>query len=88
MPGRGSIVVRMSPDVSVSSAADSQPPDLQWYVDDLIAHGVRRVHTLAWRDLDDPDAGGSEVHADTPSMARRATVASERREVFTAAQGY
>ena len=38
--------------------------DLQRYVDDLIAHGVRRVHTLAWRDLDDPDAGGSEVHAD------------------------
>jgi glycosyltransferase involved in cell wall biosynthesis len=37
---------------------------LQYYVDDLIAHGVRRVHTLAWRDLDDPDAGGSEVHAD------------------------
>ena len=26
--------------------------------------GVRRVHVLAWRDLDDPDAGGSEVHAD------------------------
>ena len=33
-------------------------------VDDLIARGVRRVHVLAWRDLDDPDAGGSEVHAD------------------------
>ncbi len=26
--------------------------------------GVRRVHVLAWRDLDDPDAGGSEIHAD------------------------
>ena len=26
--------------------------------------GVRRLHVLAWRDLDDPDAGGSEVHAD------------------------
>lgn len=25
---------------------------------------MRRVHVLAWRDLDDPDAGGSEVHAD------------------------
>ncbi len=25
--------------------------------------GVRRVHVLAWRDLDDPDAGGSELHA-------------------------
>ncbi len=30
----------------------------------LIAAGVRRIHVLAWRDLDDPDAGGSEVHAD------------------------
>ena len=30
----------------------------------MIAGGVRRVHVLAWRDLDDPDAGGSEVHAD------------------------
>jgi glycosyltransferase involved in cell wall biosynthesis len=42
----------------------SSDPDLQQYVDDLIAHGIRRIHTLAWRDLDDPDAGGSEVHAD------------------------
>jgi glycosyltransferase involved in cell wall biosynthesis len=37
-------------------------------IDDLAADlrvaGVRRVHVLAWRDLDDPDAGGSEVHAD------------------------
>jgi glycosyltransferase involved in cell wall biosynthesis len=31
---------------------------------EMIAAGVRRVHVLAWRDLDDPDAGGSEVHAD------------------------
>jgi glycosyltransferase involved in cell wall biosynthesis len=27
--------------------------------------GLRRVHVLAWRDLDDPEAGGSEVHAST-----------------------
>jgi glycosyltransferase involved in cell wall biosynthesis len=26
--------------------------------------GLRRVLLLAWRDLDDPEAGGSEVHAD------------------------
>jgi glycosyltransferase involved in cell wall biosynthesis len=38
--------------------------DLAWYADDLRRHGVRRIHVLAWRDLDDPDAGGSEVHAD------------------------
>ena len=38
--------------------------DLAWYVDDLQARGIRRIHVFAWRDLDDPDAGGSEVHAD------------------------
>ncbi len=38
--------------------------ELQRHADELMQLGVRRVHTLAWRDLDDPDAGGSEVHAD------------------------
>jgi glycosyltransferase involved in cell wall biosynthesis len=33
-------------------------------VADLLDQGIRRVHVLAWRDLDDVDAGGSEVHAD------------------------
>lgn len=33
-------------------------------VADVLDHGVRRVHVVAWRDLDDDDAGGSEVHAD------------------------
>ena len=27
--------------------------------------GLRRVSMLAWRDLDDPEAGGSEIHAST-----------------------
>ena len=27
------------------------------------AAGLRRVHVVAWRDLDDPEAGGSELHA-------------------------
>jgi glycosyltransferase involved in cell wall biosynthesis len=26
--------------------------------------GIRRIHLVAWRDLDDPEAGGSELHAD------------------------
>ncbi len=34
------------------------------YAADLRDLGIRRVHVLAWRDLDDIDAGGSEVHAD------------------------
>ncbi|MEZ5381321.1 MAG: glycosyltransferase family 4 protein [Microthrixaceae bacterium] len=27
--------------------------------------GIRRIHMLGWRDLEDPEAGGSEVHAST-----------------------
>mgnify|MGYP003136061736 CR=1 FL=1 len=38
--------------------------ELDGYVADLIARGIRRILVLAWRDLDDRDAGGSEVHAD------------------------
>ncbi len=29
----------------------------------MMRMGTRRIHVLAWRDLDDPDAGGSELHA-------------------------
>jgi glycosyltransferase involved in cell wall biosynthesis len=43
---------------------DSAPFTLPELAADMIGRGVRRVHTLAWRDLDDDDAGGSEVHAD------------------------
>jgi glycosyltransferase involved in cell wall biosynthesis len=46
------------------TAADPDGADLAWYIDDLRGRGIRRVHVLAWRDLADPDAGGSEVHAD------------------------
>lgn len=38
--------------------------ELQAHADALISRGIRRVHVLAWRDLADEDAGGSEVHAD------------------------
>lgn len=46
--------------------ADPDPPAARTdeLVADLITRGIRRVHVLAWRDLDDIDAGGSEVHAD------------------------
>lgn len=37
---------------------------------DLAARaGLGRIHILAWRDLDDPEAGGSELHVD--QVARR-----------------
>jgi glycosyltransferase involved in cell wall biosynthesis len=29
----------------------------------LHSHGIERIESFAWRDLADPDAGGSEVHA-------------------------
>ena len=35
--------------------------------------GIRRVHVLGWRDLADPEAGGSEIHFD--EVARRWAVA-------------
>jgi glycosyltransferase involved in cell wall biosynthesis len=42
-----------------------EPQDqLRTDADALIARGVQRIHVLAWRDLDDDEAGGSEVHAD------------------------
>ncbi|MGD9997872.1 MAG: glycosyltransferase family 4 protein [Ilumatobacteraceae bacterium] len=46
------------------STAESSVPSLDELAADLIDRGVRRIHSLAWRDLDDDDAGGSEVHAD------------------------
>jgi glycosyltransferase involved in cell wall biosynthesis len=39
-------------------------PTIEDLAAEMIAVGRRRVHVLAWRDLDDVDAGGSEVHAD------------------------
>ncbi len=44
--------------------AGAAQPEIDRLVGEIIERGVRRVHVLAWRDLDDPDAGGSEVHAD------------------------
>ena len=39
-------------------------PDSRQKLGDLAAAaGIRRIHMLAWRDLDDVEAGGSEVHA-------------------------
>jgi len=51
-------------DATTGSTTDAAGRDLAWYVDDLRRRGIHRVHVLAWRDLDDVDAGGSEIHAD------------------------
>ena len=42
----------------------TDPPTLDRLTADLAQPGITRVRSFAWRDLDDPDAGGSEVHAD------------------------
>jgi len=48
----------------MSDSPPASAPSIAEMAEEMIAHGVRRVHVLAWRDLDDADAGGSEVHAD------------------------
>jgi glycosyltransferase involved in cell wall biosynthesis len=55
-------------------------------VEDLHRWGVHRVHVLAWRDLDDPDAGGSELHADE-FMRRWSSAGLEVVQRTSAAKG-
>ena len=38
--------------------------DLPAQIERLRSAGIQRVESFAWRDLDDPEAGGSELHAD------------------------
>ena len=45
------------PDEPVHEPTEGSLADL------VAASGLERVHILAWRDLEDPEAGGSEVHA-------------------------
>src|SRR6266542_4448905 len=56
----------MNPTPPSSSSRAPDPADEITKIGDLAAQaGIRRVSMLAWRDLDDPEAGGSEVHAST-----------------------
>jgi glycosyltransferase involved in cell wall biosynthesis len=54
------------PLVAAPGAAD-RPNHVRSDRDELAAvaaaAGIRRIHIVAWRDLDDPEAGGSEQHA-------------------------
>ena len=52
----------IEPPVDPSRAGGSRP-DLGKIGDLAAEAGLRRVHLLAWRDLADVEAGGSEVHA-------------------------
>ncbi len=49
---------------NAATSTSTTQPTIEQLAVDMIAVGCRRVHVLAWRDLDDADAGGSEVHAD------------------------
>jgi glycosyltransferase involved in cell wall biosynthesis len=56
----------MDPTASTPSRRVPDPAEEIAKIGDLAAEaGIRRVCMLAWRDLDDPEAGGSEVHAST-----------------------
>jgi glycosyltransferase involved in cell wall biosynthesis len=56
----------MNPTPPSSSSRVPDPAEEIAKIGDLAAQaGLRRVSMLAWRDLDDPEAGGSEVHAST-----------------------
>ena len=55
------------PDHASAPANDVPPlPDRSGKIGDLAAEaGIQRIHMLAWRDLADLEAGGSELHAST-----------------------
>lgn len=43
----------------------TEPTDIAKLGDIAAGAGLRRIHVVSWRDLDDVEAGGSEVHAAT-----------------------
>jgi glycosyltransferase involved in cell wall biosynthesis len=49
-----------APEVVPSDARSTEPEVLAAIAAQA---GLRRIHFVAWRDLDDPEAGGSELHA-------------------------
>ena len=52
------------PDTGPDADPSISVPDVVEKLGDLAATaGLRRIAILAWRDLDDPEAGGSEIHA-------------------------
>lgn len=63
-----------------------QPQSLTDSVAELSALGVTSIRSFAWRDLDDPDAGGSEVHADE-ILRRWAAAGLQVRHRTSAADG-
>src|SRR5258708_28009273 len=54
--------VPAAPDAAAGSDSGIAAPDVLASI--AAEAGLRRIHIVAWRDLDDPEAGGSELHAD------------------------
>jgi len=52
-----------APEPAANDAASADRSDLDELASIARQAGLRRVHFVAWRDLDDPEAGGSELHA-------------------------
>jgi glycosyltransferase involved in cell wall biosynthesis len=50
--------------VKTVNATNDEREQLRAVAAELQDLGVRTIHVLAWRDLHDPEAGGSELHAD------------------------
>jgi glycosyltransferase involved in cell wall biosynthesis len=49
--------------VGAGARVTASPTEIAQLGDIAAAAGLRRIAILAWRDLDDPEAGGSEIHA-------------------------
>ena len=49
--------------VGADTDTDTVTPTLESTAEAALSAGLRRVELLAWRDIDDPEAGGSELHA-------------------------
>jgi len=49
--------------VPATEQAANSPRAIEDVAVRALAAGLRRVHVFAWRDIEDPEAGGSELHA-------------------------
>jgi glycosyltransferase involved in cell wall biosynthesis len=59
-PDIATALAALSPPPAASPAPQAPPLELGEIAERA---ALRRIHILAWRDLDDPEAGGSEIHA-------------------------
>jgi glycosyltransferase involved in cell wall biosynthesis len=84
--GRGVALEQKACAFVVNERRDGTDGDVIAKLGDIAAGaGLRRISMLAWRDLDDPEAGGSEVHAaHVASLWGRAGIEVTMRTSFAA----